>query len=312
MARRTSRGYRVFLSVCVGIILVTCIGVLLTVLFIREPAVRMAAATSGGSTMPPAIEPTTEAGRRDNFFTLLIAGTDSDGSRTDTILLTAMDTAAGTVSIMSIPRDTRAYMANGNVHKINAAHNKGIDRMLTEIAATVGFIPVRYCIIDYNVFKTVVNALGGVTVDVPQDMDYSDPTQNLEIHLKAGEQLLDGERALWFMRYRSGYRDADLGRIRAQQTLLKSLAKKAMGLQSLKLLPKLPAILSEVETDLTAGEMIWLAIKVLSFSAENVTMEILPGEVVGADYGADESKVLAVVNARYNPYTEPIGKLNIP
>lgn len=320
------------MAFCTGVTLLTVAAVIYAAAFgSRRPSVPVsgtATATTAttattAATAPPvsissndaasvSARPGTKEGRREDFFTLLVAGTDSEKTRTDTIMLCAIDTKAGSVSVMSIPRDTRAYMANGRVHKINAAHNKGIDRMLTEIENTVGFVPDRYCIIDYSVFETVIDAMGGVTVDVPMDMDYSDPTQELEIHIRKGEQLLDGEQALHYMRFRSGYADADLGRIRAQHRLLSAVADKLMTPASLALLPRIPGILKRVETDLTAGEMIWLATQLFNLDAESVEIETLPGEAVGADYGADEEEVLAVVNARYNPYSEPIESLNIP
>ncbi len=257
--------------------------------------------------------PARQSDRRDGFYTILIGGTDTDGTRTDTILLCALDTKAGTADIMSIPRDTRAYMANGKVHKINAAHNKGIDRMLAEIENTVGFVPDRYCIIDYAAFAAVIDAIGGVTVDVGMDMDYSDPSQDLEIHLKAGEQLLDGEKALQYMRFRSGYPDADLGRIRAQQKLIAEVARKLMSPRSLRLLPEIPGILRQTETNLSLAETIKLAAKAFSgWQAGNVTIRTLPGKAAGADYAADPEAVLEIVNERFNPYRKPIEALNIP
>lgn len=312
------------MAFCTGITLITVAAVIFVAVFIRPPRAAAAVSTTTAVSATQktvsiadedevqAAKPVTESGRRENFFTLLVAGTDEDGTRTDTILLAAIDTAAGTINVLSIPRDTRAYMASGGVHKINAAHNKGIDRMLTEIENTVGFAPDRYCVIDYSVFETVIDAIGGVTVDVAMDMDYSDPTQDLEIHIKEGEQLLDGEQALHYMRFRSGYADADLGRIRAQQKLIGAVADKLMTPASLALLPKIPAILKQVETNLSTGEVIWLATQLFNLDADNMTVETLPGEAVGADYGADGEQVLALINERYNPYTEPITELNIP
>ncbi len=251
--------------------------------------------------------------RKPGFRTVLVGGTDNDGTRTDTSLLCAVDTKNYTADIMSIPRDTRAYMENGKVHKINAAHNKGAARMLTEVENTVGFRPDGYCVIDYAAFAAVIDALGGVTVDVGMDMDYSDPAQDLEIHLKAGKQVLDGEKALQYMRFRSGYKDADLGRIRAQQKLLAAAAEKLTSPRVLVLLFRLPGILRQVETDLSAVEAVRLGLGLLrAYRAGNLEICTLPGRAVGADYAADEQKTLSLVNERFNPYTEPIGALNIP
>lgn len=292
MDRRFAR----LLALSVGVSLLIAGAALFIILFLRTGA-------------PAGAEP----GRRAGVQTILVGGTDSDGTRTDTILVCAVDTKNDTAAVMSIPRDTRAFMENGKVHKINAAHNKGMARMLTEVKNTVGFAPDRYCIVDYAAFAAVIDALGGVTVDVAMDMDYSDPAQDLEIHLKAGEQVLNGEKALQYMRFRSGYRDADLGRIRAQQKLLAAAAKKLTSPRALLLLPKLPGILRDTETDLSFGEAVRLGLALLrAYKAGNLEICTLPGKAVGADFAADEEKTLALVNERLNPYTEPIRALNLP
>lgn len=301
--------YSTFLLFLLGLTLLALSVTLLVAVMIRTPD---AVPASGKPKAEEPVEPKTDSERRKGFYTMLIAGTDLDGTRTDTIMVASLDTNTGEVSLMSIPRDTRAYMASGKVHKINAAHNKGVERMLTEIENTIGFVPDRYMVINYEVFETVIDAVGGVTVDVPMDMDYSDPDQDLEIHIKAGEQVLDGKNALHYMRFRSGYPDADLGRIRAQHVLLKSLAQKLKTPAALGLLTKIPAIMEDVETDLTTGEMLWLATKVFAVDMDTLTVETLPGHPVAADYKVDDEDALALINDKFNPYEEPIKALNTP
>lgn len=301
------RSYSSYLCIMLSMLLLAIVAVLMVTVVIRDPE-----AVPTAQSDLNAVEPAKEASRRNGFYTLLIAGTDTAGTRTDTILLAALDTNTGAVNLLSIPRDTRAYMENGGIHKINAAHNKGIDRMLTEIKNTVGFVPDRYMIIDYEVFSLVIDTLGGVNVDVGMDMDYSDPGQDLEIHLKAGEQKLNGEQALQYMRFRSGYAEGDIGRVKAQQKLLSAVAQKARSLAALKLITKIPAISKMVETNLTAGEMLWLGRQVYSADLTSIQTDLLPGKFLGADYDASRSKTLALINEKYNPYEEPIQSLNIP
>ena len=253
-----------------------------------------------------------EPDRKKNFYTCLIAGMDIDKTRTDTILLVSMDLESGTVSILNIPRDTRSYMENGKVHKINAAHNKGIDRMLTEIKNTVGFCPDNYLILDYGVFESFIDAIGGVEVDVEETMYYQDPDQDLLIDIPAGLQTLDGKNALGYMRFRSGYADADLGRIRAQQKLIKATAQKLMKPSTLTQIPALISLIrDDVETDIGFSEMLWIGMRVVELDFENVTTYMLPGEAVGADYVCDEAETLELMNAHFNPYKETITELNI-
>lgn len=253
-----------------------------------------------------------EVGRKKDFYTCLVAGMDVDETRTDTILIASMDLESGTISLLNIPRDTRSYMESGKVHKINAAHNKGIDRMLEEIKNTVGFYPDNYVIINYNVFESFIDLIGGVEVDVDEAMYYKDPDQDLIIDIPAGLQTLDGENALGYMRFRSGYADQDLGRIRAQQKLVKAVAEKLMHPSTLTLLPKLIGLArTDVETDIGFSEMLWLGMQMIDMDFENVATYTLPGKGVAADYVADETETLALINAHFNPYEADITTLNL-
>ena len=318
MRRRRRGGMQAFMAFCAGVVVLTLFAVILVAIYV-EPQTRVQAPeqTKLGDSVQTLTtqeeELVTAADRRENFFTLLLAGTDMDGTRTDTIMVVAIDTEAGCVNVLNIPRDTYSYKANGSVHRINAAHNVGIERMQTEIKATIGFVPDRYCIIDYSVFEDAINILGGVDVDVPVDMQYEDPDQDLVIDIKKGYQHLDGEQALHYMRYREGYLNADLGRIEAQQRLLEALVEQSMTPSTLLALPKLVSLVSSgVETDLSAGELIWLGTKVLSLEDTNLSTDMLPGEPSGAAYAADEEEVLSLINEKFNPYNEPITDLNIP
>lgn len=319
MSRRRKGSMQAFMAFCAGVVVLTMFAVILVAIYLKpQEHVQSPHQTqlSGSTTQietPEEEEITAQSGRRENFFTLLLAGTDMDGTRTDTIMVAAIDTADGSIKVLSIPRDTYSYKANGEIHRINAAHNKGIDRMLTEIEATIGFAPDRYCIIDYQVFVDAVNIMGGVDVDVPIDMQYEDPDQDLVINIPAGYQHLDGERALHYMRFRSGYANQDLGRIEAQQRLLSALADQAMTPSTLLALPKLVTLVTQgVETDLSGGEIVWLGTKLLGLSEADIDTWTLPGEPSGAAYAADEEAVLELINEHFNPYHEPITELDIP
>ncbi len=255
---------------------------------------------------------TTAENRKDNFYTCLVAGMDIDMTRTDTIVLVSLDLESGEISLLNIPRDTRSYMANGKTHKINAAHNKGMDRMLEEIQNTVGFYPDNYVVLNYSVFERLIDVIGGVEVEVDRDMYYFDPDQDLVIDIKAGVQTLDGENALKYMRFRDGYADEDLGRIRAQQKLYKAVAQKLMTPSAVALIPQLiNVVTSDVETDIGFSQMLWLGMKAVSLDFENVTTYTLPGRGVGADFVANKSEVLSLINEHFNPYIEEITELNI-
>ena len=313
--RRMAAGYRFFLTFCVTLCILTVLSVLF-VSFVYRPEIgeNMLSGvrnllSSFGDTENGTAPNVSGENRREGVYTVLVAGTDYDGTRTDTILVATIDTKEGTINVLSIPRDTRAYMEDGSVHKINAAHNRGSERMLIEITNTIGFTPDNYVVLDYGDFQSIIDALGGVDVYVPMDMYYV--ADDMVIDLKEGQQTLNGEQALMFMRYRAGYADADLGRIRAQQTVFLSLANKLMSAQVIWSVPELVRVFYDgVETDFTLSEIVWLGIQCLAMDFDGFSVDMIPGHVSGADYVVDVDEALTLINEKYNPYTKPITTLN--
>lgn len=161
--------------------------------------------------------------------TVLLCGTDEDGMRTDTILLLTLDRNEGSIRLLSIPRDT--YAPAYYVPKINSAYGavgggeKGMEQLTEQVKNVVGFMPDGYALVNLSAFVEAVDLLGGLDFDVPMDMDYDDPDQNLFIHLKAGEQHLTGEQLMWVVRFRSGYANADIGRTEVQRAVMKTAMK---------------------------------------------------------------------------------------
>ena len=313
---KMAAGYRFFLTFCITLCVLTVMSVVF-VSFVYRPEIGETM-LSGIQSVVGSLSGNSENGtapdvsgknRRDGVYTVLVAGTDYDGTRTDTILLVTIDTQQGTLNVLSIPRDTRAYMEDGSVHKINAAHNQGSERMLIEITNTVGFTPDNYIVLDYGDFKQIIDAIGGVDVDVPMDMYYV--ADDMVIDLKEGLQTLNGEQALMYMRYRAGYADADLGRIRAQQAVFLSLADKLMSAQTIWSIPELVKIFySDIETDFKLSEIIWLGIQCIGMDFSGFSVDMIPGHISGADYVVDEEDALKLINEKYNPYTKPITILN--
>ena len=165
---------------------------------------------------------------------ILLLGVDKDGLRTDTMILACYDLDANTVKLLSIPRDTRMYIGN-KYQKINAAHAisekgkiKGVQGSI-EAVTRLTAIPINYYVeFSFDAFKHTIDALGGIDFDIPQNMNYEDPTQNLYIHLKKGFQHLDGDKAEQFVRFRS-YPMGDIGRVEAQQAFIKALAEQKLN-----------------------------------------------------------------------------------
>ena len=214
--------------------------------------------------------------------TVLLCGTDEDGTRTDTILLLTLDRSEGSIRLLSIPRDT--YAPAYVVPKINSAYGavgggeKGMEQLMGQVKNVIGFMPDAYALIDFSAFVEAVNLLGGLDFDVPMDMDYEDPDQNLFIHLKAGEQHLNGEELMWVVRFRSGYANADIGRTEVQRAVMKAAMKQWLRPQTLSALPGLWQIYKEnLTTDISARNLVWMARVLLKGVRSDIEANVLPG-----------------------------------
>ena len=258
----------------------------------------------------------TAADRKPDYYTILVAGQDVGGGNTDTIMVVSIDMANQKYNILSIPRDTMANVPR-SVKKINAAYaTGGADGFKKEVSDLLGFTVDRYAIINLTTFTEIIDSLGGVEMDVPIAMNYDDPAQNLHIHLNAGVQLLNGEQAMHVVRYRKGYLDADLGRIKTQQQFLEAVLKKATNpLYALKWPGIIKKVFSNVKTDLTVDELLWMASKLKNTTPDQLSMNMLPGTTGmynGLSYFvASNSETLALVNEKFNPYTKTIYSLNL-
>ena len=299
--KKTGHGFRNF----VIFLLIVAIGLLGVVAFLLpvQP-------TAAGS-----------ADRRAGVSTVLLVGTDAGGARTDTLMLLSVDRPHRSLSLVSIPRDT---LVNGSytVPKINSVYGAnsggqvGMDMLLTRVAECIGFRPDGYILIRLEAFAELVDALGGVEFDVPVDMYYNDPSQDLYIDLKAGKQTLSGEEALGVVRFRSGYADADLGRVKVQRDFVSALLKQAVSAEGVIKSPiLLQTLLDNMDSDLSAAHYLWLAESVLVADRSDIQTATLPGTAQniggGSYYVLDPASVAQTVNAYCNPYRTEITAMHL-
>ena len=259
--------------------------------------------------------------RKAGCATILIAGTDEGGYRTDTMMLFSVNRATGTMSLVSIPRDTLIYCAY-SVPKINSAYgwasggDEGMQELLKRVEEIIGFAPDGYVLVDLSCFEELVDTMGGVTFDVPVDMHYSDPSQGLTIDLTAGEQHLNGEQAMQVVRFRSGYAMQDLGRVETQREFLSAAIHQWTGFKGLLHLPAaLKLILDASQTNLSARELVWLCESALLCSRGQIETRTLPGTASyiagGSYYVLDAAGVCETINACCNPYEQAVAVSNL-
>ena len=213
--------------------------------------------------------------KSEDDYTVLILGRDTGGGgNTDTMLLASYDITNQKATVMSIPRDTMVNVP-WDIKRINSVYNyygggeKGIKALYKEISQLVGFEPDYQVIVEWEAVGKIVDAMGGVYFDVPRDMNYEDPVQDLSIHQTKGYRLLSGDDAMQVLRYRHdnrkngkmlGYPDGDLGRIKTQQGLLKAMIEQLMSLKNITKVNEFIKVFNEnVETDLSFQNMLWFA-----------------------------------------------------
>ena len=267
-----------------------------------------------------------------DFYTVLILGRDTGGGgNTDTILLASYDVTNQKATVMSIPRDTMVNVS-WDIKRINSVYNvygggeKGIQALYKEISQLVGFEPDYQVVVEWEAVGQIVEAMGGVWFDVPQDMNYDDPYQDLSIHQTAGYRLLSGDDAMQVLRYRHdnpknghmrGYPDGDLGRIKTQQALLKAMLSQLLKLENLTKVNQFVKVFQEnVETDLSFQNILWFAKSAYlgGLKVENVNFVTMPNTgayCYSRTYGNMQSYVtpraqelLDLVNSELSPFRE--------
>lgn len=210
----------------------------------------------------------------------LIEGEDN-GQRSDTMFIMMFDPEQRKCSLLNVPRDTRVQMEiNGqpDYFKINAAYTfGGVKNTMKVVEEFLGICLDKYLLIDVNGFKRVVDAIGGVDLYVDRDMKYDDFKQGLHIDLKAGQQHLDGEHAMQYVRYRREY--GDISRIRRQQRFLWAVQQKIVSGQMLMRIPGLTKeLMSMVRTNLSLMEMLPMARTLYDMVQEHsFRMSVVPG-----------------------------------
>ena len=234
--------------------------------------------------------------KSEDYYTVLILGRDTGGGgNTDTMLLASYDVTNQKATVMSIPRDTMVNIPY-DIKRINAVYNyggggnEGIQALYKEISQLVGFEPDYQVIVEWEAVGKIVEAMGGVWFDVPRDMNYDDPYQDLSIHQKKGYRLLSGEDAMEVLRYRHdnrkngvmlGYPDGDLGRIKTQQALLKAMVEQLLQLKNIGKVNEFAKVFQEcVETDLSFQNILWFAQSAYlgGLKVENVNFVTMPNK----------------------------------
>ena len=333
---RLDRQQKMLLAVAIVLAVALVIVVACESLFVRPDLEKKPSKDTGqeqidyGGGTPPRADGERKS---EDYYTVLILGRDTGGGgNTDTMLLASYDVTNQKATVMSIPRDTMVNVS-WDIKRINSVYNyygageKGIQHLYKEVAQLVGFEPDYQVVVEWDAVGEIVDAMGGVYFDVPRNMNYDDPTQNLHIHQEKGYRLLSGDDAMQVIRYRHdnrvngktlGYPDGDLGRIATQQAFLKAVVEQLLQVKNLTKLNQFVKVFqNNVETDMTFTNILWFAQQAVfgGLKVENMNFVTMPNTPVSCwsrtyqNYQSyvvpNAQELLDLVNSDLSPFVEP-------
>lgn len=247
----------------------------------------------------------------DESINILILGIDESQHLTDVMMMANIDTKSGAINILQIPRDT--YVGDDTVEtgKINAVYGhpkKGeasIDGLVRVVNSKFKVSIDHYATITLDKFREVVDILGGVPVDIKQDIYWDDNTT-----LEEGYHLLSGHEAEMFIRYRKGYATGDIGRMGATKQFMESLIDMMFNMSSAKVIQLGTSCYDKITTDMTINEMLKLYNIVKDMDKDKIEFFMIPGEGIAslyngyAIYAVDRESFVEILNNRFRPNTD--------
>ncbi|MDR2006044.1 MAG: LCP family protein [Acidaminococcales bacterium] len=226
------------------------------------------------------------AAGRTNVAILGVDRRNEDEGRADAVIVAMYDPKAEKINLISVPRDMRVYINGGLWDKINHAYNYGgTENVVATLEKFLGISIKYYVQVDFSGFERIVDAIGGVPLTVRERMYYEDPwdgPSGFIIDLKPGEQVLDGKKAMQFVRYRD--EEGDVGRVKRQQDFLAAFYAKMADPAMWTSLPDLTMIaLSSVSTNMGFADMLQIGRTLRENSKSGLRVFTAPGEPVHID-----------------------------
>ena len=284
---------------------------------------------NGGSENNSGNNNNTEIVVDDNQYNFLVVARDRVSGLTDVMMIINYNITDQSLSVMQIPRDTYVELEDYYYHKINGAFTYFANNRRGEENANraalrdvADFLEQNLCIkihytaqMDLAGFSSIVDAIGGVEMYVPQRMEYYDPEQDLYINLYEGYQTLDGKKAEQFVRYRYGLANGDIGRGDMQKLFMTAFIKKLQSTISIANVSKVTELANIVydcvDTDLSVNDLVFFGKNFLGLTGgkkvdlENINMFTLPGGAFYYDlsyYSLNRETTINVINDYFNIY----------
>jgi len=220
-------------------------------------------------------------------YIILVLGKEQE-NRTDTIILCHLMVDQKKVHILSFPRDTRVPVTHNQEETLDKLSHTfrwgGLELMLSSLSNFYGVQVDHTALIDLDIFRKIIDTLGGVDLDVEKDLVYEDKSASLVINIKKGKQVLNGHNAEGYVRYRD--EEGDLGRIQRQQKFIKAFLNKVKSLRalswdSIQILGRLPRFImnlyKDIDTDVSLDLFLKLVVGFSEFSMQDIHYRTLPG-----------------------------------
>ncbi len=234
---------------------------------------------------------------------VLITGHDEDHygiSRADTVIIASIDVEDKKAGLLFVPRDTRLRIPDRGSNRINAAYAFGGPRLVSRALEDFLDIEIDYHVdLDFDGFVKIIDALGGIEIEVEQHLRYRDEAADLTIDIPPGRQTLTGEDALKYVRYRGTH--GDIGRVRRQQKFIEALVDQVLSPQTVT---RIPALIQEtlrgIKTDVPVQDVVAFLNVAKDLDLARLETAKLPGRpeyINGASYWiADERETEVLVN----------------
>lgn len=186
---------------------------------------------------------------------VVVIGTDKSGLHADVIMIFSISTKKGTISCTSIPRDTRVNVRGSYIKITEAMAYGGESSVIQEIKEITGLQIHDYVTFNFKAVEDVIDAVDGVDFYVPQNMYYQDPEQDLYINLRKGQQLLNGDKSLQLLRFRS-YPMGDIARTAVQRDFIQALYEQKLNAKYIASVPKVYAAVNKnIESSVSLAEV---------------------------------------------------------
>ncbi|MBR5313911.1 MAG: LCP family protein [Clostridia bacterium] len=275
-------------------------------------------------TEEPVEEPETE-----KTFNFLLLGKDQTSANTDVIMIINFNVTSGGIAVLQLPRDTyielnkTSYKLNAlYYHFVNEAETKkekdadaySLSKVATTLEQNLCINIHYYAMVNLVGFRNIVDILGGVEVDIPANMTYHDDSQNLHINLKKGKQVLDGKKAEMFVRFRSGYVQADIGRMDAQKIFMSALLKTVKENFTVSNVVKIAnEVYKNVVTDVPLDDMIYFGKALMDINMDNIVFMSMPGSAARSNgdsglwyYIMNRKAMIPLIEQHFNIYDDVV------